>query len=293
MKVCMAGALPLAILLLACNSLKKNWDTAVSQGTEQSYKMFLDQHPNSPHSDEAKKRLANLNEESDWIAAANQASERAFRGFLERHPGGHHAEEAKRRAAALHPCRAAGGGDVTPANNLGRLTRETGFPGVDKLTGVIIDCRAGPIDLIVHVNKTTSFAKRPNGGARIGWSYIQPIDADDMTMKVGKEKVGLPRMYGGSIATRVDDNGRELATMSSGWVKRIGRFPDLGDKGKPLDWYGWPLVSSSKEITFVVASRKHYKFALIFPGSNDAVEDVVLDGTDLYCNLQSEATRLE
>jgi cell division protein FtsN len=88
-----------ALLLLAagCSREQQDWRSAEAAGSTEAFAHFLEQHPASELANQARLRIAQLDEESDWHRTDGIATMEAYRQFLAHHPNGKWAEEARIR----------------------------------------------------------------------------------------------------------------------------------------------------------------------------------------------------
>jgi cell division septation protein DedD len=87
----------LAALAAGCSREQQDWHSAESADTAEGYTHFLEQHPDSELSKQARARVAQLEEDRDWQRTDDVATVDAYRKFLAQHPGGKWAEEARIR----------------------------------------------------------------------------------------------------------------------------------------------------------------------------------------------------
>jgi hypothetical protein len=71
------------------------WNQIKSSNDITQYETFIKNHPNSPHGEEAERKM----EEIDWQSLNKDAA--WLRGFLSRHPNGAHFGDARNRLAVL------------------------------------------------------------------------------------------------------------------------------------------------------------------------------------------------
>ena len=77
--------------LEAVKQIDTEWQNANVYNTKVAYQKYIQKHPESSHSLEAKIKIDSL----DWIAAATQNTIASFKKYLEEHPDGAHFEDAK------------------------------------------------------------------------------------------------------------------------------------------------------------------------------------------------------
>ncbi|MBV9619908.1 MAG: SPOR domain-containing protein [Gammaproteobacteria bacterium] len=90
-------ALLVTAALTACSREQEDWQAAEGVHTREAYAHFIEQHPDSELTGEARARLAQLDEERDWAHAEGRGSLEAYRTFLSQHPRGRLAEQARIR----------------------------------------------------------------------------------------------------------------------------------------------------------------------------------------------------
>ncbi len=93
------GAIGVCLLLLigGCSREQQDWRSAEAADTIESYEQFIQRHPDSELTTQARSRVAQLGEERDWERAASADNVDAYRQFLEDHPNGKWAQEARIR----------------------------------------------------------------------------------------------------------------------------------------------------------------------------------------------------
>jgi len=91
----------LALLAAGCSREQQDWRSAESADTSEAYARFVEQHPDSELTAQARARLAQLGEERDWTQAGKVATAEAYRAFLAEHPSGKWSEEARIRIEAF------------------------------------------------------------------------------------------------------------------------------------------------------------------------------------------------
>jgi hypothetical protein len=90
-----------AAMLVACGSVEGAWDKANAENSVQAYQAFLDKYPADKHADEARAKIAALQDLQAWTAADTANTEAAFQGYLQKHGSGVHAQEARDRLNGL------------------------------------------------------------------------------------------------------------------------------------------------------------------------------------------------
>ena len=91
----------LAVLAAGCSREQQDWRSAEAADTSEAYGRFVELHPDSELTAQARARLAQLAEERDWTQAGKVATAEAYRAFLAEHPSGKWSEEARIRIEAF------------------------------------------------------------------------------------------------------------------------------------------------------------------------------------------------
>jgi cell division septation protein DedD len=87
----------LLILATACSREQQDWRSAESADSREAYARFIEQHGGSELANQARLRIAQLDEERAWGQANGIASIDAYRKFLAHFPNGKWAETARIR----------------------------------------------------------------------------------------------------------------------------------------------------------------------------------------------------
>jgi len=91
-------ALVLAVAILsACSREKIDWKSAEAADTVEGYDHFIERHPESELTTQARARVAQLNEDRDWKRVSALDTADAYRQFLGQHESGKWAAEARIR----------------------------------------------------------------------------------------------------------------------------------------------------------------------------------------------------
>jgi len=97
--------LPLALCtvlaMAACSTAKRDWASAIADNTVAGYQAFLDKHAGDPYSEEAKARIAALQEDSAWKTAQDGNSVLGYQTYLQAEPNGAHAQAARDEISGL------------------------------------------------------------------------------------------------------------------------------------------------------------------------------------------------
>jgi len=91
------SALLLVALLGACSREQEDWRSAERADTIGSYGQFIEHHPESELTTQARTRIAQLGEDRDWQEANSRDSGDAYHQFLDKHPNGKWSQEARIR----------------------------------------------------------------------------------------------------------------------------------------------------------------------------------------------------
>src|ERR1700681_1989599 len=86
-----------AAMLVACGSVESAWNKANAGNSVKAYQAFLDKYPADKHADEARTKIAALQDLQAWTAADTANTEAAFIGYLQKNGSGVHAQEARDR----------------------------------------------------------------------------------------------------------------------------------------------------------------------------------------------------
>jgi cell division septation protein DedD len=109
-----ASALAIVLLMSGCSREQQDWRAAETADSIESYSRFIQHHPESELTTQARTRIAQLGEDHDWQHAGSADSADAYRQFLEQHPNGKWAQEARIRmenfSLGAQPAGAAGAG---------------------------------------------------------------------------------------------------------------------------------------------------------------------------------------
>jgi hypothetical protein len=130
-----AGKLAISvwILILAagCSREQQDWRSAEAADTVESYGQFIQRHPESELTTQARTRVGQLAEDRDWQQAAGADTSQSYREFLAQHPNGKWEREARIRIENFSlgaqqtapPALSADSAPVTPPNTVGPAAR--------------------------------------------------------------------------------------------------------------------------------------------------------------------------
>ena len=124
----------LLILVAGCSREQQDWRSAESAGSREAYTRFLEQHAESELANQARLRIAQLDEERAWSRANGVASIEAYRQFLAHFPNGKWAETARIRIegfslGSLPRTQGAAGAPVAARVGVNALQLATGVSG--------------------------------------------------------------------------------------------------------------------------------------------------------------------
>ena len=100
MKIACGVVFLFGALLVACSSAQSDWQRASASNTVAAYQTFLDNHPNTPQSVEARNRIRALEDQQAWAQAQQANTVQAYQDYMQRIPPGSHVAEAKVRIGA-------------------------------------------------------------------------------------------------------------------------------------------------------------------------------------------------
>lgn len=94
--LCLTAVLGLA----ACSSAQSDWQQSNASGTVSAYQEFLQKHPNTPQSVEARNRIHALQDEEAWTRAQQVNTAQSYQNYIQEQPSGVHVAEAKDNIAS-------------------------------------------------------------------------------------------------------------------------------------------------------------------------------------------------
>ncbi len=94
-------ALCSAFALAACGTAQTDWTSASAENTLSGYQIFLDKHPQDAHAQEARTRIAGLQDEAAWKTALAANSSDSYQAYLQAEPSGTHVQAARDVLAGL------------------------------------------------------------------------------------------------------------------------------------------------------------------------------------------------
>jgi hypothetical protein len=94
-------ALASALAMTACSSANKDWQSASAQNTVAAYQSFLNKHAGDQHAQEARTRMAVLQDDAAWQMAQNGNSRDSYQTYLQSEPDGTHAQAARDQITEL------------------------------------------------------------------------------------------------------------------------------------------------------------------------------------------------
>jgi len=86
--------------LAACSSAQSDWQQSNASNTISAYQEFLQKHPNTPQSVEARNRVRALQDEEGWARAQQVNTGQSYQSYIQEQPSGIHVAEAKDRIAS-------------------------------------------------------------------------------------------------------------------------------------------------------------------------------------------------
>ena len=90
-----------ALAMTACSTANKDWANASAQNTVAAYQSFLDKHAGDQHAQEARNRIAALQDESAWATAYSANSPDSYQQYLQAEPNGTHAQAARDQITSM------------------------------------------------------------------------------------------------------------------------------------------------------------------------------------------------
>lgn len=128
--LCLVSVLGLA----ACSSAQSDWQESNASDTVSAYQEFLQKHPNTPQSVEARNRIHALQDEEAWTRARQVNTPQSYQNYIQEQPSGTHVAEAKDNVAASERATAwlAASATDTPESLQGFLQKYPEGPEADK-----------------------------------------------------------------------------------------------------------------------------------------------------------------
>ncbi len=87
--------------LVACSSPNADWQKASAQGTAAAYRSFIRHHPDDPRVQQARNRIAALEDTQAWQSAHSAGTVAAYQQYLTQHPNGAYTSEAQAALTTL------------------------------------------------------------------------------------------------------------------------------------------------------------------------------------------------
>jgi hypothetical protein len=91
------GVCLLLLLVASCSREQQDWRSAEAADTIESYGQFIQRHPESELTTQARMRVMQLGEDRDWQRAGSADTADAYRQFIAQHPTGKWIQEARIR----------------------------------------------------------------------------------------------------------------------------------------------------------------------------------------------------
>lgn len=100
MKMSYAWCLISVLGLAACSSAQSDWQQSNASDTVSAYQEFLQKHPNTPQSVEARARIHALQDEEAWTRAQQVNTVQSYQSYIQEQPSGTHLAEARDNIAS-------------------------------------------------------------------------------------------------------------------------------------------------------------------------------------------------
>lgn len=84
-----------ALALTACSTANKDWADASTENTVAGYQAFLNKHAGDQHAQEARNRIATLQDDAAWKTAQQGNSLDSYQNYLQAEPNGTHGQAAR------------------------------------------------------------------------------------------------------------------------------------------------------------------------------------------------------
>jgi hypothetical protein len=94
--LCLISVLGLA----ACSSAQSDWQQSNARDTVSAYQEFLQKHPNTPQSVEARDRIRAIQDEEAWTRAQQLNTVQSYQSYIQEQPSGAHLAQAKDNIAS-------------------------------------------------------------------------------------------------------------------------------------------------------------------------------------------------
>ncbi len=120
--------------LAACSSAQSDWQQSNASDTVSAYQEFLQKHPNTPQSVEARDRIRALQDEEAWTRARQVNTVQSYQSYIQEQPSGAHLAQAKDNIASNERTTAwlAASATDTPESLQGFLQKYPQGPEADK-----------------------------------------------------------------------------------------------------------------------------------------------------------------
>ncbi len=89
------------LAMTACGTADKDWANASTQNTVTGYQTFLDKHAGDQRAQEARTRIATLQDDSAWKTAQDGNSVDSYKQYIQERPDGTHVQAARDQIAGL------------------------------------------------------------------------------------------------------------------------------------------------------------------------------------------------
>lgn len=94
-------ALCAALAMTACSTANKDWANANAENTVAGYQAFVAKHADDQHAQEAKTRIAALQDDAAWKTAQDGNSLDSYQNYLQSEPAGTHTQAARDQIMGL------------------------------------------------------------------------------------------------------------------------------------------------------------------------------------------------
>jgi hypothetical protein len=100
-KYLLALAICGSLAMTACSSVNRDWANASTENTVSGYQAFLDKHASDEHAQDARTRIAALQDDAAWTAAQSGNSLGSYQQYLQAEPSGTHVQTARDQIASM------------------------------------------------------------------------------------------------------------------------------------------------------------------------------------------------
>ncbi|HEY6927354.1 MAG TPA: SPOR domain-containing protein [Steroidobacteraceae bacterium] len=137
MKMSTAWSLTVVLGLAGCSSAQSDWQQSNASNTVNAYQEFLQKHPNTPQSVEARNRIHTLMDAEAWTRAQQVNTVQSYQSYIQEQPAGSHLAQAKDSIASSERTMAwlAASATDTPESLQAFLQKYPEGPEADKAKG--------------------------------------------------------------------------------------------------------------------------------------------------------------